>query len=137
MHANNPLAPGDTLRQTRGYCTRKGFAIFHAPYCGCFDPCAFAKSLRDDNLAYRPRCVAKFLNDSLSPGSRRVQTVTVFGRLEDLSGLRFVETKVFRMTLLCEVTAAAQESPEADPFGDMFLDVPADELSFTLFRYCL
>jgi hypothetical protein len=38
------------------------------------------------------------------------------------------------MTLLREVTAASQESSEANPFGDMFLDVPADELGFTLFR---
>jgi hypothetical protein len=39
------------------------------------------------------------------------------------------------MSLLREVTAAAQESPQANPFGDMFLDVPADEFGFTLFRY--
>src|SRR5262245_3830467 len=134
MHTDDPVVPGDILRQASVHGTGEGFTILHPADLDRFDPCAFAYSERGDDLADRPRRVAEFLDDGLSPRGRFIQTSAVFRRLESLSGLRLVEIEIFRMSLLCDVTSAAQKTLKPDAFGDMLLNMPADELGFAGFR---
>src|SRR5262245_17796976 len=140
MHTDNSVSPRDILRQDSAHGAGEGFAILHATDLDRFYPCAFAESERRDDLADRARRVAEFLDDGLRPGGRCIQTSTVLRRFERLSGLRLVEIEIFRVSLLCDVTSAAQKSLKPDAFGDMLLNMPADELGFARLRdavpYC-